>query len=110
MHRRTRTWLPVVLIGLGVVVAVGQSTTIQAAEPPTSDPTAEDPPPAAADPTAVTDLASAIRQTVAVVEGVVGDIENEYTDADGPWTRVVLTDVTTHFGRTFKQVDVRQFG
>lgn len=47
---------------------------------------------------AVVDLASALAQTAAVVEGTVRELRAEYNDAEGPWTRIVLGDVQVHLG------------
>jgi hypothetical protein len=66
----------------------------------------------AAQPRAVTDLASAVSQTAALVEGSVREIHYEFSEEDGPWTRVVLDNVTRHFGAADKSgtVELRQFG
>ncbi len=61
-------------------------------------------------PVAVVDLRSAISQTAAVVEGTVSDIRNDYSESDGPWTRVALTDVKTHLGTAPDVVEIRHFG
>ncbi len=58
----------------------------------------------------ITDLASAVRQTAAVVEGVVSDIRYDYSDEAGPWTRVILSDVYAHFGSVPETVEIRHFG
>ena len=42
---------------------------------------------------AMEDLRSAVQQTAAVVEGLVSDIAYEYSEQDGPWTRVMLSNV-----------------
>jgi hypothetical protein len=69
------------------------------------------PPPATATrPGPVVNLATAIAQTSAVVEGTVADIQHDYTDEDGPWTTVILKDVRAHFGESGPFVEIRQFG
>lgn len=61
-------------------------------------------------PAAIVDLRSAIEQTAAVVEGTVTEIHNDYSDSDGPWTRVVLSDVTAHLGSAPAALEIRHFG
>jgi hypothetical protein len=39
-----------------------------------------------------------VDQTAAVVEGDVSDISSTYSDSDGPWTLVTLTNTVQHFG------------
>jgi hypothetical protein len=67
-------------------------------------------PAGATQPRQVTDLANTIEQTAAVIEGVVSEIRYEFSDADGPWTRVVLSDVKAHFGTTPAKVELLLFG
>ena len=59
---------------------------------------------------AVSDLESAISQTAAVVEGWVTDIKYDYSDEEGPWTRVTISDVHAHFGTAPASLELRQFG
>jgi hypothetical protein len=44
------------------------------------------------------------------VEGLVTDIQYEYSEEDGPWTRVTLSDVYAHLGSAPPVVDLRHFG
>jgi hypothetical protein len=67
-------------------------------------------PAGAPQPRAVTDLASALAQTAAVVEATVSELGAEYRDAEGPWTRVVLGDVKVHAGAAPKALELWQFG
>jgi hypothetical protein len=67
-------------------------------------------PASAPQPRAVTDLASALAQTAAVVEATVSELRDEYNDAEGPWTRVVLGDVKVHLGAAPKELALLQFG
>lgn len=67
----------------------------------------------AAQPRAITDLASAVAQTSAVIEGSVREIHHEFSEEDGPWTRIVLGDVERHFGTAADKsgtIELRQFG
>jgi hypothetical protein len=67
----------------------------------------------AAAPRAVTDLASAVSQTAAVIEGTVSELHYEFSDEDGPWTRIVLGDVQHHLGSAsgkLGKLELRQFG
>jgi hypothetical protein len=68
------------------------------------------PPPTARKPLPVTDLQSAVDQTAAVVEGLVTDIQYDYSEEEGPWTRVILSDVHAHFGSAPPEVEIRHFG
>jgi hypothetical protein len=70
----------------------------------------QSPPPTARQPYQVTDLKSAVDQTAVIVEGLVSDIQYEYSDEDGPWTRVILSDVQAHFGEAELRVEIRHFG
>jgi hypothetical protein len=66
---------------------------------------------AAADrPAPVADLQSAVQQTAAVVEGVVTDVQHEYSDEEGPWTRVTLSNVRAIAGSAPSTVEIRHFG
>src|SRR4051812_27316685 len=68
------------------------------------------PPPAVRQPLPVTDLKSAVDQTAAIVEGVVTDIQYAYSEEEGPWTRVILSDVQAHFGTVPERVEIWHFG
>jgi hypothetical protein len=67
-------------------------------------------PQALAAPQAVVDLKSAISQTAAVVEGAVTNIQYDYNEQDGPWTRVTLSEVRAHLGDSPSVVEIRYFG
>ncbi len=58
----------------------------------------------------VTDLASAAVQTAAIVQGVVADIYYEYSEEQGPWTNVILTDVRPIAGEAPGKIEIRHFG
>ena len=58
----------------------------------------------------VSDLASAAAQTAAIVEGVVADIQYEYSEEQGPWTHVILTDVRPIAGDAPSRIELRHFG
>jgi hypothetical protein len=58
----------------------------------------------------VNDLASAASQTAAIVEGVVADIQYEYSEEQGPWTNVILRDVRPIAGRAPAKIEIRHFG
>lgn len=95
MHRtRLKNWL--CLTAALAIAGSGQAV----AKPPSS----------ARKPMAVTDLASAVDQTAAVVEGQVTDISYEFNERDGPWTTVVLSDVRAHFGSAPERLEIRQLG
>ena len=68
------------------------------------------PPPTARKPLQVTDLKSAVDQTAMILEGMVTDIQYDYSEEEGPWTRVILSDVQAHFGSAERQVEIRHFG
>lgn len=68
------------------------------------------PPPTAARPAPVTSMASALRQTAAIVEGLVTDIRYEFSEADGPWTVVTLSGVKAHVGTAPNVLQIRHFG
>jgi hypothetical protein len=83
---------------------LGRSATVQAQ-------LAHRPPPLTAKRAGpVVNMATAIAQTAAVVEGSVADIQYDYTDEDGPWTTVMLSDVRAHFGESAPFVEIRHFG
>lgn len=58
----------------------------------------------------VDDLQSAVSQTAAIVEGFVRDIQYEYSEEDGPWTRVILSNVRAIAGEASETVEIRHFG
>jgi hypothetical protein len=53
---------------------------------------------------------SAVRQTAAIAEGLVSEIQYEYSEEEGPWTRVVLSNVRAVAGAAPATVEIRQFG
>jgi hypothetical protein len=53
---------------------------------------------------------SAVRQTAAIAEGLVTEIQYEYSEEQGPWTRVVLSNVRAIAGDVPPTVEIRQFG
>jgi len=55
-------------------------------------------------------LQSAVNQTAAIVEGVVTDIQHDYSEQDGPWTRVILSNVRAIAGDAPSTVEIRHFG
>jgi hypothetical protein len=55
-------------------------------------------------------LRRGILQTAAIVEGLVSEIRYEYTDEDGPWTHVTLSDIRAIQGDAPPIVEIRQFG
>jgi hypothetical protein len=61
-------------------------------------------------PAPVVDLQSAVTQTAAVVQGQVVDIQYDYSDEDGPWTRVLLADVRPIAGDAPGKMEIRHFG
>jgi hypothetical protein len=93
------------MAALALVVAPATLVQAQAAQP-----IARPAPATAAEPKAVTDLASALAQTAAVVEATVAELRDEYRDAEGPWTRVVLGDVKVHAGSAPEALELWQFG
>lgn len=94
---------PMKRLALSLAAAACISTTAQAqALAPNAD--------AMRPPAAVTDLRSAITQTAAVIEGTVAEIRHEYSDAEGPWTLVVLRDVKSHLGQAPAELTLRHFG
>jgi hypothetical protein len=56
------------------------------------------------------DLRTAVSQTAAIVEGVVTDIQYEYSEEQGPWTRVVLSKVRALSGEAPEAIEIRHFG
>jgi hypothetical protein len=58
----------------------------------------------------VEDLQSALSQTSAVIEALVTAIQYEYTDDQGPWTRVTLANVRPLFGSAPSVAEIRHFG
>jgi hypothetical protein len=72
--------------------------------------TPRQPPPTALKPQAIDDLKSALQQTATIVEGLVTDIRYEFTEADGPWTKVTLSNVRALLGSAPSVVQIRQFG
>jgi hypothetical protein len=61
-------------------------------------------------PAPINDLQSAMRQTAAVVEGVVTDIHYDYSEQEGPWTRVFMSSVRVLLGSAPSTVEISQFG
>jgi hypothetical protein len=61
-------------------------------------------------PLPVVDLQSALTQTSAVIEGLVTAIQYEYSDDQGPWTRVTLANVRPLFGSAPAVSEIRHFG
>lgn len=53
---------------------------------------------------------SVLGQTAAVVEGTVSKIDFTYTDAEGPWTVVTLSNVMTHLGKAPSEITIRVVG
>jgi hypothetical protein len=64
----------------------------------------------AAAPGPVDNLRNAVRQTAAVVEGWVTNIQHEFSEENGPWTRVTLSNVHAHLGSAPLTVEIRHFG
>jgi hypothetical protein len=58
----------------------------------------------------VDDLQRAVEQTAAVIEGLVFDIQYDYSEEAGPWTRVFLSNVRVLFGDAPSTVEIRHFG
>ncbi len=56
------------------------------------------------------DLPGAVSQTAAIVEGVVTDIQYDYSEQDGPWTHVILSRVRAIAGEAPSTIEIRQFG
>jgi len=68
------------------------------------------PPLAPGTPEPVDDLQRAVEQTAAVIEGLVFDIQYDYSDEAGPWTRVFLSNVRVLVGDAPSTVEIRHFG
>ena len=56
------------------------------------------------------DLRSVVSQTAAIVEGFVSDIQYDYSEEEGPWTRVILSKVRPIAGDAPETVEIRHFG
>jgi hypothetical protein len=56
------------------------------------------------------DLRSAVSQAAAIVEGIVTDIQYEYSEEQGPWTRVILSKVRAISGAAPETIELRHFG
>src|SRR5688572_13492815 len=54
---------------------------------------------APAKPTPIDSFASAVRQTAAIAEGVITDIKYDYSEAEGPWTTVILSNARAIAGQ-----------
>ena len=65
---------------------------------------------APAKPTPIDSFDSAVRQTAAIAEGVITDIKYDYSEAEGPWTTVILTNARAIAGEVPPTVEIRQFG
>jgi ribosomal protein L17 len=61
-------------------------------------------------PAPIDDLQSAINQTAAIVEGVVVDIQYDYSEEEGPWTRVILSKARARAGDVAETIEIRHFG
>lgn len=101
-----KRWERAARLGAALMLALGASEAVAQALPTISQP--------APKARAVVDLASALAQTAAVVEATVQELRSEYSDAEGPWTRVVLSDVQVHLGAlpgpAAKRLELWQFG
>jgi hypothetical protein len=56
------------------------------------------------------DLQSAAKQTAAVVDGIVTEIQYDYSEQDGPWTTVILSKARAIAGAAPETIAIRQFG
>ena len=56
------------------------------------------------------DLQSAAKQTAAVVDGIVTDIQYDYSEQDGPWTTVILSKARAIAGEAPETIAIRHFG
>ena len=56
------------------------------------------------------DLRAAVSQTAAIVEGLVTDIQYDYSEEQGPWTRVILSKVRAISGDAPETIELRHFG
>lgn len=106
--KKTKEGVAIIRRSSAAGVLVVLSLALPALGAPGSD--GKRPPPTARKPQAVNDLPSAIDQTAVVVEGVVSNIDYEYSAESGPWTVVTLSSTTTHLGKAPTQVKIRQFG
>lgn len=61
-------------------------------------------------PVPIDDLQRAVQQTAAVIEGLVTDIQYDYSEEEGPWTRVFISNVRVLFGSAPSIVEIRHFG
>jgi hypothetical protein len=68
------------------------------------------PAPAPNRPAPVVDLQSAVVQTAAIARGTVTDIQYDYSETEGPWTRVTLSNVQPLAGNAPPTIEIRQFG
>src|SRR5262245_37586181 len=96
---RRRIWIVLIAAGIGAAT-LGSPTGLEAGQPP---PTARKPRP-------IVDLQSIVDQTAAGVEGVVTDIRYDYSDEEGPWTRVILSGVQSQFDSAPTVLEIRHFG
>jgi hypothetical protein len=104
---RLRNWLCLAAVsGIGALT-IGTLPGLEAVQ---AQVVHSQPPPTARKPLPIKDLRNAMDQTAAVVEGLVTDIQYDYSEEEGPWTRVVLSDVHAHFGSAPPLVEIRQFG
>jgi hypothetical protein len=67
-------------------------------------------PPASIGPAPVDDLQSATAQTAAIVDGIVTDIQYDYSEQDGPWTTVILSKARAIAGSAPDTIAIRHFG
>ena len=56
------------------------------------------------------DLQGAVTQTAAIVDGLVTDIQYDYSEQEGPWTRVILSKVRPLAGDAPETIEIRHFG
>jgi hypothetical protein len=104
---KLRNWIYLAAVsGIGVAI-IGYLAIPEAVQAQTIH---NQPPPMARKPLPVKDLQSAVDQTAAVVEGSVTDIQYDYSEEEGPWTRVTLSDVQAHFGTAPPVMEIRHFG
>lgn len=103
---KLRSW-----IYLAAVLGIGAATIGYLTGPDAvQSQTVSNGPPTSRKPLPVKDIRSAVDQTAAVVEGFVADIQYEYSEEEGPWTRVTLSDCQAHFGSAPPSVEIRHFG
>ena len=106
-QRKLRNWICLAaVLGIGAAT-IGYLTSPDAVQ---SQTISNWPPPTARKPLPVKDLHGAVDQTAAVVEGLVTDIQYDYSEEEGPWTRVILSDCQAHFGSAPPLVEIRHFG